>query len=497
MQSFGEQLKKLRLQTVDPETGRPLTQARLAELIDPYAIITDKRIGEWERNKRPLPHAKRDRLLKVIEVLHKYEGIREVGEVENLLDAGKYGWLSAEECQKLNPEWSAERTTTIIMQPNALLPQFDWFQQGVTELSEWSELDDYTAVSHEGRIVHWMNVIGRKLSNASILDFFLWLSLWIIAGILITPLLNWPIASRAELKNGVILYALASLLIPACIAWLTTADFYDSFVLETPRQKWRYRFLKWVSAATGFNCFTSPIVFMALVIFSVARHTGTFWVWIGGMLCVIPLLMGRVGAKRIPADRYRMYGPKLGIHTADWWMFPFASSMGILLSIAIWFGYDFISENPTIIIASFGLVALGFALKHEHHHHPERLPLHRFLIIVGLILPITVVGIVFVLNPPDSSLRQQLIEITLALLLTAYISAGLMLWLITAYSSDGLRPMILAKRFGGYYLLLALSVVAWGRNLLPIWLNALIFIVINAVWLYWLYRQDSRKRRTS
>lgn len=96
--SFGEQLKALRQRGRDPQTGRSLTQAVLADLLGAKigAAYTGATISNWERSENRLPDSPRRPVMCLLQVLHAYSALNET-EAQDLLAAGDYRELSPAE----------------------------------------------------------------------------------------------------------------------------------------------------------------------------------------------------------------------------------------------------------------------------------------------------------------------------------------------------------------------------------------------------------------
>lgn len=108
MNDFGELLRRYRHQCQDPQSKKPLTQAKLAELLclkcdlEGYSGAT---ISNWERGKNQIRRDDRHILVGLIQVLYELGGLHSVTEAEQLLLAGNYRTLVESERERINPAW--------------------------------------------------------------------------------------------------------------------------------------------------------------------------------------------------------------------------------------------------------------------------------------------------------------------------------------------------------------------------------------------------------
>ncbi len=107
MSNFGKLLQVHRKKCRDT-TGKPLTQARLAELLvqesekEQYSGAT---VSNWERGENLIRQKDRHVLVKLVTVLHQWGGLLTREEADELLAAGNYSPLNNDERQQVNPTW--------------------------------------------------------------------------------------------------------------------------------------------------------------------------------------------------------------------------------------------------------------------------------------------------------------------------------------------------------------------------------------------------------
>ena len=110
MSNFGHLLRQHRLRSRDPETQAPLTQAKLAELLNEAAVGTTysgATVSNWERGKNQIRRDDRPVLVALVRVLHRCGGLVSRAEAAALLAAGNYRALHGPELVTVNPAWAA------------------------------------------------------------------------------------------------------------------------------------------------------------------------------------------------------------------------------------------------------------------------------------------------------------------------------------------------------------------------------------------------------
>ena len=102
--SFGELLRAARNKAFDDERDKRLTQGRLGELIGQELWITAytaTMVSYWESNKNQIHKDDRSLLVSLIKVLHECGGLPTANEANELLRAGNYRTLNAQEQRKI------------------------------------------------------------------------------------------------------------------------------------------------------------------------------------------------------------------------------------------------------------------------------------------------------------------------------------------------------------------------------------------------------------
>lgn len=114
MSEFGELLRRYRDQSRELNTGKPLTQNLVADLLQAKTGLTytSAAVSEWERGKSRIDKDDRLTLIGLISVLHEGGGIKTLQAANRLLGEGNYRELDADEMKRINPTWSDTLSTT-------------------------------------------------------------------------------------------------------------------------------------------------------------------------------------------------------------------------------------------------------------------------------------------------------------------------------------------------------------------------------------------------
>ncbi len=397
-------------------------------------------------------------------------------------------------------------------------------------LVRWEDAPEHILDNWEGKVLFVMGNLTQRLSTGPFLALLTAIGLWISTSWLLTPFLRWPLESTDVRWQASISFAVATIFIPLCLAAIVSPLDYDDFKPGTYRERMRIFVLKLAGASTGFAVFAAILLLPVL-----AWHyfVGTsFSVALCWILSLPPLLFGYVAARRTPADRFRMFKGHLRLHEADPLFLVVSGLLGPVLAALIYFGY------PMLENGYFGflllLVAIGLLVWEHRKAHPDFLSDKALILLVGLLLPIglfitlsvmpdarispfydlapqflllsalyflseTVLIVTLVTrNPPTLTLHGMLslLAVSLAALFVQHWSllAGrvfvlLLLALWIGWGRNRFRhrhavhPSFALLQTG-----LILSILAVAGNVLPLWLNALLFLFVAVSAIGWAYR---------
>lgn len=470
MSDFGKHLQHYRLKTVDPNSdpSKPLTQEELAEMVS----VHEKMISFWETGTRKISYRRRDLQIGLVKVLHTYGGIQTVDEANGLLLLGRYDPLSAEECQEIDAKWMAAPPTTSPIVSPPVLPQaifypswgavYDW----LNGFFRWSEADDHARMSWAGMVIWSLGVVNGRLTPDHFLTLLIASLLWIAAIWLLVPALQWPLTPQSVLQEAVARFMGGWFGLPLLLALFTKAD-----GLAQDQQPWaKLLFLKFTGALVGFN-----LVALLLLIAAAGWYylllPPLLWGW--RVAAVLPLLLGHIAARRIPADRLKMYSGKLQAHTVDYWFLGMYLLTGLLVGVVLYGGYRF-WLNPAVG-TSFLLVVLGVALWERQKKRPLFPPLLLFLL--GCALPLLIAWLLLFVSPIGHVTINTLAAASETGLGLAYIISLWSLWLTLQLR----HPPIFRQLILGGLLLAAggFSLYLLARGMMPAWLNLLGFVAVS------------------
>jgi len=230
----------------------------------------------------------------------------------------------------------------------------DWFNQ----VTGWSDAPDHMRSSWAGKAIWLLNRLGSFINPERVIIACVMLLLWLVAGYLLLPLWHWTAVDLTERLLVLGQVAVAFLLLPPVMAWATRPDYDDLIIRETWRQRGRLYFLKWSGALAGFVTFVWIGTMGSLFWLWVAQSA--LPEWLGWSLLAIATLFSHIAARRIPADRYKMYGHKPTLHEAD----PFigfgllVGSIGFLL--LIYLCYDLLVWRGTAILTLIAILLAAY-----------------------------------------------------------------------------------------------------------------------------------------
>jgi hypothetical protein len=252
------------------------------------------------------------------------------------------------------------------------------------------------------------------------------------------------------------------------------------------------------------------------------------------ILLPIPLFLSYVTARRIPADRHKMFKGILQMHSADWLFLVTFIFAGPLLALFLYFFHWFLADRTIAPIAL--LVILAAIALWEYRKSNQALSKPLLILIYGLFIPALVPLYAFFMTPtlpaptPDEMpylililvyflgwtlfLATLIVQGQGILTLTGTFSmlAILLLanFLVTAQRWLGIGFMLIVgmiwalwgrKRFRDYFWVHAsfwvmlggtlLCLYLWTAGFIPLWGSGLSFALISFVSIMWAYRASN------
>jgi hypothetical protein len=217
-------------------------------------------------------------------------------------------------------------------------------QNWLEKIFKWQEADEHARSSWAGMLIWSLNIVTDRFTTESFIKLMTAILLWMTTAWFVSPLLQWPLDSIEARKLVTIKYAIASLVIPFSVGLLSKPDPHE-FKIETRKHRIIIFFLKMTGAFVGFNGFAA----MLIIPVSIGHYLGfrTVPLWVTWFLVLIPLLFSQIGARRIPADRYIMFGSPPRLHKADLLFLCVFLFFGVFVAIFFYLMYDYISSPIT------------------------------------------------------------------------------------------------------------------------------------------------------
>ncbi|GAB4579468.1 MAG: hypothetical protein Fur0022_22060 [Anaerolineales bacterium] len=355
--SFGTLLRAYRLRAKVGVSGKFLTQAELAEYLDTLAGLPGyggELVSYWETGKRKPPP--RRIIVGLLQVLKEFEGVHSVVEANELLISADYRPLDEHERQGMGFMENAvtERVSVQESPPTSPPPPEDltktpthiWYKP-LNALFLWSEADAHARSSWAGMLIWSFRAITDRITPKLFLIMWGIVALWGGTAWLITPLLQWPLMDPNQRLSACGQFAIATLVIPFLVGLFTQPD-TALLKQDLPARRRVLFFLKLAGSYAGFCSFALSLFLLALTVYYLTQTSLPAWTLWG--LAGIPLLFAHVGARRIPADRFKMYGEIPQMHAADRLVLVTYPLIGTVFAWYVYLFYDVFSNRV------FGLV---------------------------------------------------------------------------------------------------------------------------------------------
>jgi hypothetical protein len=404
--------------------------------------------------------------------------ITDVVEQEELLHAGK-GLSSAEpvsihQTNFYGPVHGPVHTGSgnINISPISLAALQEW----LAAVFHWAEAPDHMRSSWAGMVIWSLTAVTNRLTPQRWLVFLIAIALWVVAAWLVTPILQWPLADPQVRLWTVARYAAASLIIPLLIGSVSAADNQSLFPLQTGKDRRVLWYLKITGALVGFNTFCTMLLGVSLGIYYLTLSTLPDWAW--GLLLLIPLLFSYVVARRIPADRFKMYDGELRAHDADRLFFVVFLFFGPFLAGFVYLFYSFLADRMTGVALLLAL--MGMVLWEQRQRAPETFSDRKIILALGLFLPSGIMLLYLFLSQQfDRALLAHGEQQLATLLVFAYFLSLFVLWVTLLVRN---KPVITLKAALGMLTITAVLSFILLYNLV---LGRIVTLVVLALWLLW------------
>jgi hypothetical protein len=347
---FGRQLRKFRHKCNDPKSPQgKLTQEKFGELVGAKLGISysGTAVSDWEREKSKIHADNRPVLIAIVAVLYEYGGIRIIAEANQLLKAGNFRNLDSEEEEKIfigASQAGIEQATPV--QKTSLI----YSLLGNLFSIPQNELQELIIKAQKGPSPSWPRFIvfltrrfSDRLSVFQILKFILWIWVWLLAWVLLTPSLRWPFSNPAHALLAIIRYAAGSLIIPALVGALTRTNDNGFWREQEGVSKRNLRLYTHQGASIGFHVGYFVVFMLDLVLYNFGWRSET---WLELVSVAFLVALGYSGARLVP---YNLFAAFQRLSLKDGWLF-----FSFVLVGPAW-GYFFFETRDILLTQSMGI----------------------------------------------------------------------------------------------------------------------------------------------
>jgi hypothetical protein len=358
MDRFGELLRFYRLQSMDMELGKKLTQERLGQLLGDElgdAGYSGAAISDWERNKSQIHKDHRAVLLSLIKVLFDCGGLKTRQEANAMLLAGNYRPLDEKERNsifgnqpeipqapfQLNGNWRMLK----VFFDDAILRSKDEIQKLISE-------------SKSNPQNHWtqtlLTLLGwpfKQWTSEQVAKTVVWITIWFLTWRLTFPLIHWPFDNPIRAFQATIAYICGAIIIPLFIGGLTRTAGDRFWQQQDLANAGVLRLYTHQGAFLGFAIGYFSIFGLALFCHYLLLGSLSITIWM--FASIWPVLLGYAAARQVPFNLWRAYG---ALRLKDGWIFFFA-----IFSGPLW-GCFFLNYYPMLLSDTVGPMLLLFSI---------------------------------------------------------------------------------------------------------------------------------------
>lgn len=481
----------------------------------------------------------RDKYLALCQVLFHNRGLQSMEEMNKLLGFAGEGALHGFEIRQWLPELTpatekrgAEDKPNDVFSYLIILNIFiiQSVAKAMNETFNWNEIPEYAQQSWAGKFVFAFSSVMKRITVEKLFAFMLSLLFFFAATWLITPMLQWPIPASGDRIRAAIMWAAASLIVPAAIALITTPDGLDRFQVND-RQKRRDLFLlKLIGAYNGFQVIALTAFLITLAIYYI--KLGPLPDLLAAFFVLTTLVFTYVAARTTPDMRYRMFKGELKKHDFDPVFLLVFAGIGPSLALAFYFGYSTLIQPVMGLLVLITLAAL--ILWEYRKKYSSTISDLAMVLLYGLAIPLVLLLIAFLDNPAAlenagfTEFIALAVLISLVLIETLMLAAvfvrhqpvltlrgllavlGILLILAGAQQYGGLlagriaftatilaailfrrhyqKYLWLPSAFGVHQLLLLLFLILWLLTPISVWLILSPFLIISAFLIWNVYR---------
>lgn len=217
-----------------------------------------------------------------------------------------------------------------------------------------SDAPDHLRTSWAGWFIYVLHQLTGPITVYHWRAWITTLTLWVATVWLVAPILQWPLVDLATRGRACVLYAIATLVMPVFVALTAPTDRQAEMKLDSRGAQARLWLLKLTGAYVGFALMTANIG-VAVIAYHLgwALPRGVQW-----LLILIALGFSHIGARRIPADRLKMFG-ELRIHEMDRLAMVVYVLVGPGVAAFVYWGYEVLANPGMGLLVLLGLTGLA------------------------------------------------------------------------------------------------------------------------------------------
>lgn len=369
MKSFGELLRQYRQRCIYPGSGGKLTQEQLGRLLGEalgFSGYSGAAVSDWENGKSQIDKDHRQVLINLIKIMHICGGLETDIEADAFLWAGNYRSLSDEEKARIFPNLT---TTSSSRSPTNNQPIFDILGQLLLMVNQWrgqlsADLDEFTPIWGE-KLLNFLGLFFDRWNSQFFLYLLAWLGIWWLNRKCVFPLMDWPFQSQPQIRILLIIYAGASILLPAAVGLLISTREDPFWKKQNIANNFIIRFYTHLGASVGFHVGLMMIFIIKMTAYYLGIRSFSPWLyWLHYAAVAWPIILAGAAAKQIPFNLWRAYGR---LHISDGAIFSIFFLFGPILSIFFYYSYSWLT-NPLTgipIIILFLICYVIFSTKNK------------------------------------------------------------------------------------------------------------------------------------
>jgi transcriptional regulator with XRE-family HTH domain len=376
VEKFGNLLSYYRGKSVDPQRGKPLTQERLAELLEQVSGMqyTAATISNWERGASQISANDRDILVGVVQVFYECRSLYSLDEANRLLAAGHYRHLNETEMGQVfggsEPEGPARngREPATMGEDAAAVTPAQVLTASLKQLLAHPAASLHAALqANQNPTVYptWSNVVETVLTRvfrgwtaATVLWSVAWITLWLATWAATFPLLRWSGENQHQLRLAAMSYTLGALLLPLFIGLLLYQQRDRAFWQEQAVGRFALPFFTCLGAIAGFHLaygllFAGRLAGYHLDVAAVPLHLEL-------LAAVAPVLLAFTAAQQLPFHCLRAFGA-VQFTTGDQAIFALLFLFAPLWAGALVLVYELLflpHVTVPLVLATISLMAL-------------------------------------------------------------------------------------------------------------------------------------------